>query len=231
MDSECDLDIVFPLVTPPPPNHQWSPSTQFYMKIYKSGKVYIKRFCVATHNGASAPSRGSIILAPCTGDDISTDDGIRFPPYVIRFLKNLLRDGPNMKAIHSFESCLNICESIKILQEELAKIKLMDPIDEYWFERGRMAEINKIGELAKELTQKDKKISELQRNVKIMEVEKDPSGAELDIRAKEGAKKHAEAKARLQKMYDERPMITLVEGESIGSLLANECIRDLLVCM
>ena len=42
------------------------------------------------------------------------------------------------------------------------------------------------------------------------------------IRAKEGAKKHAEAKAKLQKLYDERPMINLMDGESIG---------DLLVCM
>jgi hypothetical protein len=74
----------------------------------------------------------------------------------------------------------------------------------------------------KESMTKDKKIRELQRNVKIIrELEKDPSDAELDVRAKEGAKKQAEAKARLQKMYDERPMINLMDGESIGDLLVS----------
>lgn len=276
MDSECDLDMPLPLVTPPPPSHQWTPSTQFYIKIYKNGKVYIKRFGVATHNSASAPSRESIILAPCTTEDISTSDGIRFPPYFISMLKNVFRDGPNMKAIHSFESCLNIFESIKIFQEEMVKAhKSMPPMDKYWFEKGHMAQINRIRELIEELNQKDKKIDELEKLVeqlrgefgkekkticqllsdghaarlgadkrideleriiskkdkKIRELEKDPTDAELDIRAKEGARKHAEAKTKLQKMYDERPIISLVEGESIGGLLANECIRDLLVCM
>jgi hypothetical protein len=75
----------------------------------------------------------------------------------------------------------------------------------------------------RESASQSKRIDELERIVKIIrELEKDPTDAELDIRAKEGAKKHAEAKARLQKMYDERPMINLMDGESIG---------DLLVCM
>ena len=75
------------------------------------------------------------------------------------------------------------------------------------------AQSKRINELERLVEQKDKKIREL---------EKDPSDTELDIRAKEGAKKHAEAKAKLQKLYDERPMINLMDGESIG---------DLLVCM
>jgi hypothetical protein len=76
---------------------------------------------------------------------------------------------------------------------------------------------------------KDKKIVELEK--RIAELTQDPSDAELDIRAKEGAKRHAEAKAKLQKMYDERPVISLVVGESIGDLMVDKCITDLLVCM
>ena len=42
------------------------------------------------------------------------------------------------------------------------------------------------------------------------------------IRAKEGAKKHAEANKRLQKLYDERPMITTNQGESVGEIAMKE---------
>jgi chromosome segregation ATPase len=87
---------------------------------------------------------------------------------------------------------------------------------------GSIAKSKRIDELERIIAKKDKKIREL---------EKGPTDAELDIRAKEGAKKHAEAKARLQKMYDERPVISLVVGESIGDLMVDKCISDLLVCM
>jgi chromosome segregation ATPase len=88
--------------------------------------------------------------------------------------------------------------------------------------RESVSQAERIDKLERIITQKDKKIKEL---------EKDPSDAELDIRAKEGSKKHAEAKAKLQKLYDERPIISLMDGESIGDLLVNKMISDLIISM
>jgi flagellar biosynthesis/type III secretory pathway ATPase len=88
--------------------------------------------------------------------------------------------------------------------------------------RESVSQAERIDKLERIVAQKDKKIKEL---------EKDPSDAELDIRAKEGSKKHAEAKAKLQKLYDERPIISLMDGESIGDLLVNKMISDLIISM
>jgi len=46
------------------------------------------------------------------------------------------------------------------------------------------------------------------------------------IRAKEGAKKHAEANMRLKKLYDERPLISLEQGEAVGRLIPEDEVDE-----